>query len=162
MDKRAMNYKLLKITLGSILVSCSYLASAQIYKCTDQKGQTQFSDKPCAPDAEVIEVDTSTSGINLGSQGDFSKVERDNKLTDSERKIARLQKDIEILRQQQKKETSKLFTERQKAIDNRLNAPYIATLTQDIERTSREYSDKIKSKTDEINALYKERRQLNK
>ena len=160
--QNVMNTTLLQTSLGVLLAIITHTASAEIYKCTGQDGQTQFSDKPCAKDAEIIEVGTSSSGINLGSQGDYSNIERDNNLTDSERKIARLKNDIEKLKKQQSKETSELFSTRQKAIDNRLNGAYIASLTQEIDSTSRDYRDKISSKMDEINELYKERRQLQK
>ena len=150
----------LKTTALIFLAHFSQFSSAEIYKCTDQYGQPEYSDRPCAEDAEVIEVNTSSSGINLGSQGDFSEVKKNNDLYDSERKISRLEKEIKKLGAQRDTEVTELYTKLQSARDNRLNAAWIQTLSTDIQTVSKDYNAKIQSKRDEINQLYAKRRQL--
>jgi len=79
---------------GLFVLVFSAVVQAEIFKCVTDGGQTEFSDKPCAPDAEKITVDTGNTGANLGSQGDYSKVEGSNDLLALDKQIQALDKKL--------------------------------------------------------------------
>lgn len=77
---------------ASALLLAASSASAQIYKCTDANGQPVFSDRPCASNAEVVEIDVpEASGTDLGGSEGFEGVARDNAQRSAERKVERIE-----------------------------------------------------------------------
>ena len=78
------------------LLGASASTYAQIYKCIDESGTTQFSDKPCAQNAEEITIDVpASSGVNLGEKVDEAEKDArqlDREIKQLERKIAKIEK----------------------------------------------------------------------
>ena len=51
-----------------LVIWVSAAAHAQVYKCVDEAGATQFSDLPCGKTTEKVTIDApASSGINMGA-----------------------------------------------------------------------------------------------
>jgi hypothetical protein len=85
------------------------MTSAEIYRCTDSNGGAVFSDKPCGADAETVHVDIpSSTGMDMGSGGDFSEVERGNAIRAADRRVGRVKEYISRLERDYSKEVSRI------------------------------------------------------
>jgi len=47
------------LILGSLFSTCTY---AQIYKCTDVNGKTDYQSKPCDPEDKTVQINLKTGG----------------------------------------------------------------------------------------------------
>ncbi len=69
----------LLILLGSLFSTC---AVAEIYKCTDINGKTDYQSKPCDPERKAIQINVKTGGsaeLDEGKQA-LAQKEQDEKL----------------------------------------------------------------------------------
>ncbi len=48
------------LILGSLFSTCTY---AQIYKCTDVNGKTDYQSKPCDPEDKTVQINLKTGGV---------------------------------------------------------------------------------------------------
>ncbi len=51
------------LILGSLFSACTF---AEIYKCTDVNGKTDYQSKPCAPEHKTAQINVKTGGSNDG------------------------------------------------------------------------------------------------
>ena len=60
------------LILGSLISTCTY---AQIYKCTDANGKTNYQSKPCAPEDKTVQINLKTGGtVDVPDQEKQNKV----------------------------------------------------------------------------------------
>ncbi len=135
-------------------------AGAEIYKCVDTAGRAQFSDKPCSKNAEKIEVDTSSSGISHGPQGDFSRVRSDMQRRDIERRITRLESDITGLQDAKNAELSRLRYRQSRANNNLAGATWEQSIATEMASVTQDYNSQIEMKREEISDLRDHLREL--
>ncbi len=70
------------LILGCLFSACTF---AEIYKCTDVNGKTDYQSKPCAPEHKTEQINVKTGGSNDGLDEEKQKQalaqkELDNKL----------------------------------------------------------------------------------
>jgi len=94
-----------------LLLALAGTAHAEIYKCTGADGRPQFSDKPCADDAEVVELKEGNSGISIGPESDFRQIKHSNAKRDYDRDIARIEGAIRRLNKERTDKLNRLDKE---------------------------------------------------
>lgn len=140
----------LQLALALLL---SPLCFAEIYKCVDDKGQVQFSDRVCSSSAEVIEVEDHTAGISIGPTGDYSKMRSDNKTRDLEAKIRRKESQIKGLEKTRDSKISDIQKQKKRAANNLAGATWETSLATEMQAVSQDYNSRIAAKRDEISRL---------
>lgn len=58
------------LILGSLFSACTF---AEIYKCTDVNGKTDYQSKPCAPEHKTVQINVKTGTSNDGQDQEKQK-----------------------------------------------------------------------------------------
>ena len=83
----------MRILFAYLLLSSIELTQAEIFKCLNHYGQPSFSDRWCVVNAEPVTlVLPQSSGVDLGSTGDFSEIASENEQRDIVRRVAAMEK----------------------------------------------------------------------
>jgi len=146
-----------KATLTAILICSAPLANAQIYKCTDEDGKLHYSDKPCAKDAETVQIEDNTSGVSLGKSGDWSKVNESIRAREIERAIDRHQDSIRRLQNARDRELATLRAKQRRAANNLAGATYRQSLATEMQAVSEDYNSRISMEREAIQDLRAQR-----
>jgi len=139
-----------------LLLAISTGANAQVYKCTDERGRPQFSDRPCAENAEQVDVTVQSSGISHAPQGDFSQVSADIKRRELERRVERIEDEIDALEKDLDRKLQMLQVKQSYAANNLAGATFGQSIATEMAATSQDYSARIQRKQDEITRLHQE------
>lgn len=137
----------------ALLAMLSLPATAEIYKCIDANGRPQFSDKPCAVDAEVVEVQDSSAGLSLGAEGDYSKMRHANKARELKRSIHRKEGEIRDLESTRDRKIADLSNRQRYAANNLAGATWEGSLATQMDAVSRDYNSRIDRKRKEADRL---------
>lgn len=144
-----------------ILITLAFASThaAQVYKCTDADGKLTYSQQPCEADteAEVVEVENTTSGVDVVAKGDFSKIDAENeertRVRDLDRRIAIHQANIRTLEAERDEKIARLRGEQGTARNNAAGAAYYNSLATEIQTITQEYRALIQTEQDAINRL---------
>jgi hypothetical protein len=93
-------YKTATCVVAFAALALPLMAQAQVYRCEDAGGQTVFSQRPCGPDAEVVEVGPTNSSDPMSDamRRELSKQERRSRLSalESQERALRAQGDRQL------------------------------------------------------------------
>lgn len=142
-----MRYQLLIITLFAAA------AQAEVYRCVDERGRPSFSDRPCAADAETVELDVpAPAGVDLGGTGDFSDITKANKERSLDRRIATMEGRIADLKTEHDARLKELDAEYDRLgsgeYDTEQKAKLRDAMRAERDRYRRERSSAVRSLTD--------------
>lgn len=140
------------ITLFFIALAASTNA-ATIYKCTDANGSLVFSQNPCAADAEVLDVEVKSSGIDVVGEGDFSRVDAGNNARARDRAIADRRLAIRSLENQRDTKISELKRQQGYANNNQAGATYRQSIAIEMQAVGEDYNSRIQAERDAIRDL---------
>lgn len=125
-------------------VVASFSVSAEVYRCEDSKGRLQFSDKPCGENAEVISLETTTSGVGVGAMsGNWSAVIEANRERDKARAIERHETAIARLNREKNAKLSALRAKQARANNNLAGATYRQAIASEIQAVVTDYNARI-------------------
>ncbi len=142
-----------------VLAAATGTHAAQVYKCTDADGKLTYSQQPCEADteAEVVEVENKTSGIDVVAEGDFSKIEEENeersRVRRLDKRIATHQHNIQVLERERDAKIQALRDGQGTARNNAAGAAYHGSLATEIQTVTQEYRARIETEQDAINRL---------
>lgn len=145
--------KRLIVSVFLLLLLWPVTGAAQIYRCEDERGRAQFSDKPCAEGAVVIELKTDSSGISMGSQGDYSGVYRASAQRDLRRKIKLKQGEIERLELSKERAVARIKREQLYSNNNLAGAVRDDSLAAEMQAIVRDYNGRIGLRVNELGEL---------
>jgi hypothetical protein len=57
--------RIILLVLASLISTCTF---AEIYKCTDADGKTDYQAKPCDPDYKALQINVKTGSLNDGQE----------------------------------------------------------------------------------------------
>lgn len=143
----------MKILIATVILAIAGTANAEIYKCLDDKGRPQFSDRPCSENAEIIEVKDHTAGISHGPQGDFSKVHDDIEKRDIERKIGWREDEIDAFERIRDQKIGEIKRKQSHANNNLAGATWEQSLATEMDAVANDYNSRIDRKHQEIDRL---------
>lgn len=146
----------------------SPVVHAQIYRCTDERGQPVFSDRPCSPAAEEVMLDTpEKTGVDMGAGGDFSRVESANAVRATERKVARIEQYIAGLEADHRRKLTSLYSQMDSLTGSKLDTSTRDRIQDEIRSENEAYRTKRRRSMNELSqaraemtaAAYKNARQ---
>jgi hypothetical protein len=132
---------------------------AEVYKCTDAEGKLSFSQQPCEAKAaaEVLQIESRSSGIDFVAEGDFAKIEAENAARAQRRQrdhnIALHQRNITLLRHERDTQITRLRQAQSQARNNAAGAAYRNSLETQMQTITQEYRARITTQQDAINRL---------
>ena len=147
-----------------VLVACTNVSAADLYKCTDKNGNMVFSDKPCSGAAERVEMKEIRSiGANADTATD-SRMEAALKQADRaaiERKIKERERKIKGLQTQMDSEMKALKQEMSRSANNLAGAQRDTGLAQQMQAVAEKYKAMITSEQAQVDRLNAELSELN-
>ncbi len=136
-----------------LLVLWSGMAGAQIYKCEDDRGRPQFSDRPCATDAQTVTVENTSSGINMGSQGNYSGVYKATADRELRRKIKAKKAEIDSLEAAKARALAIIRGEQRYSANNLAGATRDESLATEMDAVVKDYNARIELRARELSEL---------
>ncbi len=139
------------------------LASADIFKCTDQ-GKTLYADKPCGNSAQKMTIITTTpSGQGLATESMkamSATLSRDRRTKEIEREIESLQENIRTFLTDLDQELARLKNKKRYANNNLAGATWEESISSEMEAVTASYTSKIDTANRQIDRLEAERERL--
>lgn len=126
---------------GVLLISTP--AVAQIYQCTDERGQTVFSQRPCGGDAKKVEVEVTGSGLSLGGNDGFEKVLSSNEKRELERRLRSVEAEADSLTDQRNRELAALRQKKALSANNLAGATWEESISTEMQMVADNYNDQI-------------------
>lgn len=71
--------RIILLVLASLFSTCTF---AEIYKCTDVDGKTDYQAKPCDPDYKAVQINVKTGNLNDGQDQEKQKQALEQKALD--------------------------------------------------------------------------------
>lgn len=139
----------------------SATVSAEVYKCTDPQGKTVFSDRPCGDDAETVDVKVHSSGISHGPQGDFQKVSDDIERRKLERKIDRLEDEIDAMEDARANKLAQLRAKKNQANNNLAGATWEQSIATEMRAITDDFNARIERRQAEVDRTQSQLNALN-
>ncbi len=144
--------------IGKLLVTLLLVwsgATSAAYKCTDERGNPVFSDRPCGESAEEVSIEAPAESGSV-VPGDFSAVRASSSVRDGERQIEYLEDRIERYERERDAKLDKLEKDSYRAANNLAGAQYQTSLATEMQAVSSNYSSKIAAERDKINRILDE------
>jgi len=138
--------------IAILLLVISPATAQEIYKCTDENGRPQFSDQPCAEDAEVVELEEDSSGISIGPEDDMHQVKEGNARREYDRAMARIESSIRRLQEERTKRLNALDKEYSSLPRQQYTYARRKEIIREMRSLRTEYSNRL-------NRLYEQRRE---
>lgn len=145
------------LAVAALLFCGSGDANAQIYKCTDTNGNLVFSQKPCGADAREVVVKNTTAGVSITGDGDFRRVEAENRTRDIDRAIDRHQRVIDELVRTREAKIAAIRKQQSRAANNLAGATYLQSLATEMQAINEDYNTRIGIERDAIQNLHAQR-----
>ena len=143
------------------LTALSLQSYGAVYQC-EVNGQLAFSDRPCGDDAREVEVrSTPMVGGSLSTEAGEAFVEqrgREREVSQIDRRISRIQDEIEDLRRNRDAALARWQREKAYANNNLAGATWENSLAKEAEVLRQRYQDDIRSLEAEV-ANLRDRRQ---
>lgn len=143
----------------------STIVQADIYKCTDSKGQVIFSQMPCATDAKKIIVQTytptqaeveGTKSANAQISRLVEQGDKDRKATNLQRRLAAAEQRLRDLTAERDSELNYLSGKKSSANNNLAGAVYENSISTEMQSVSEKYSADILTTQRQISDLRQE------
>ncbi|MDO6747195.1 DUF4124 domain-containing protein [Gilvimarinus sp. 1_MG-2023] len=156
------NLKMIKLIVAVVLIAGATSANAaQVFKCTDENGKVEFSQRPCdeakAVTEEQLTIENGSKGLDVVAGGDWSKVEAENeergRVRTIDRKINTHQQNIDILIDERDAKIAILRGEQGNARNNAAGAAYHNSLATEIQTITLDYNSRIQAERDAIARL---------
>jgi hypothetical protein len=96
-----LSRKEMRITLfilGSFFSACTF---AEIYKCTDVNGKTDYQAKPCNPEHKTVQINVKTGSSNDGQEQEKAKqllAQKEQEVKLEQEQIAKKQTQLKQMR----------------------------------------------------------------
>ena len=144
---------MIRMIIPTTLLILATTASGEIYRCTDDKGKLTYSDSKCSIDAETVEMELRSSGLQMGAQGDWSGVISANRVRDKDRAIANHHQTIQQLITARNRRLASLRGRKNRTANNLAGATLDQAISSEMQAVSEDYNARIQLERDSIQEL---------
>ncbi len=150
----------MKLVLSIALIMPA-LCQAEIYKCTDERGKTTFSQRPCSSTAEIVTVKPiqppSTPGKSVSEYSEtLQAIGTRTEIKHLERKIVQLEAKKRSLHKKMDAEMARLRHKKTHANNNLAGATWEESISSEMQAVAENYKVKILSVQDQIEGVRQE------
>lgn len=138
----------MRLILALVLLNPLIVQSGQIYKCV-VNGETTFSQRPCADDAELISIkphpiaNKDAAGRVEKLNDALDEVSASNRLSDLQKEERALIKEIERYDRMRDRDLKSLQAKKFRAKNNLAGAEWEQSISQEMQSVNMKYSSKI-------------------